>query len=97
MKGKNWARLLACVTGVVLANYDYVDKLGVVTHRSIAVWANIHRRNRVNICLGSKPCCASAGDSRVAPSNRSPATFREASETDASRSAPLGVARHRVA
>src|SRR4051794_40021783 len=75
---------------------DFIDKLGVVAQRSIAVWAHIHRPDRVSIGVVSKPRCASAGDSCFAPSDRSPATFRKASETDASRSAPVGLARHCV-
>jgi len=75
---------------------DFMDKLGVGAHRSIAVWAHIHRPDPVSIGLVSKPRCASAGDCCFAPSDRSPATFREPSGTDASRSAPVGLARHCV-
>ena len=82
---------------VVLANSDHVDKLEVVAHRSIAVRADIHSPDRVRIGFVSKPCCAAAGDSRVAPSDRSPATFRQAAQTDNCGSAPMGVARCHLA
>ena len=85
------------LTIVVLGNSDDVDKLVVGAHRSIAVRAHIHSPDRVSIGLVSKPCCAAVGDSRVAPSDRSPATFRESAQTDNCGSAPMGVARCHLA
>lgn len=82
---------------VVLVNFDRVDRLEVVAHRSIAFWAHIHCPDRLTGGLVSEPCCAPVGDSRVAPPNWSSATLCQAAETEASGSTPLGLALYRVA
>ena len=82
---------------MVLVNSDRADRLGVVAHRSIAFRAHIHGPDRLVGGLVSEPCCAPVGDSRVAPPNWSSATLCQAAETDASGSAPLGLALYRVA
>jgi hypothetical protein len=77
---------------VVLANSDHLDKLGVVAHRSIPVWAPIHGARCFRLLLVSEPRCAPVGDSSPAPSNRRPSALREAPKTDASRSILVGCA-----
>ena len=47
--------------------------------------------------LISEPCGASAGDSRAAPPDRSPATLREAAEADACGSTLVGMALYGLA
>ena len=73
-------------------NSDQIDKLEVVAHPSIAVRALIHRAHCLSCRFVSEPGCTPAGDSRTAPSNRRPATLREAAAADARRSILVGMA-----
>ncbi len=82
---------------VVLVKSDHVDKVGVVSHPSIALRAYIHRPDRITIGVISEPCCAPVGDSRVASPDRSSATFREAAQNDDRGSTSVGLALYGVA
>lgn len=76
-------------SSVVLGNGDYVDKLGVVSHHSDCHLGRYSAPSSRQYQPCSEAVRPSVGDSWVAPANRSPATFRQAPETDASRSVPL--------
>src|SRR5262249_34967737 len=81
---------------VVFVNPDHVGKVRLVAHGSITLRPHIDGPGRVTVGVISVPRCAPVRDSRVAPPNRSSATFREAPKIDDSGSTVVGLAHYSV-